>query len=50
VKNNPLTIKFIENPSEKVQLAALENNPKVFELIKNPYPSVIKLYKELTND
>ncbi len=41
-------IRHIENPSEPIQLAAVKNFADSITYIKNPYPSVIKLYKELT--
>jgi hypothetical protein len=51
VKQDGNLIKYIiENgiePSEDVQLAAVEEDTSVFIHIKNPYPSVIKYLKSL---
>jgi hypothetical protein len=52
VAKNGMTIRYIIEkgitPSEKVQLAAIENLASAIKYIENPYPSVIKLYNELT--
>jgi hypothetical protein len=50
INENPEIISVINNSTEKVQTLAILKNPNLFKKIKNPYPSVINLYKELTND
>jgi hypothetical protein len=45
---NPYSIQHIKNPSEPVQLVAVKKDSDLIQHIENPYPSVNKLYKELT--
>lgn len=35
----PLMIKFLDNPSENVQLCAFTRNPNVIKYIKTPHPN-----------
>jgi hypothetical protein len=48
IKEDVGVIIHINKPTEKVQLAAVRRDIGIFEFINNPYPSVIKLYNELT--
>ena len=54
VKKNPESIKDIDNPSEKVQMAAIRADYNVFKLIKNPTENVmyeaVKLHNLLIGD
>ena len=40
ISHSPLYIKYIENPSEEVQLAAVKEDPYVIRFIKNPTENV----------
>lgn len=54
VKNNPESIKDIDNPSEKVQMAAIKADYNIFKYIKNPTKNVmyeaVKLHDLLIGD
>ena len=45
---NPFYIKYFENPSEAVQLAAIEQDLRVFRFIKNPTLKVVNFYNSKT--
>ena len=46
ISKNEFLIRHIENPTEKVQLSALEHSSKCFDLIKNPTEAVCEFYQK----
>ena len=50
VYNVGVLIQFIENPSEEVQLAAVNKEPRTIIHIKNPTQRVIQLVRSKTLD
>ena len=42
VKQDGLAIRYIQNPSEKLQLAAVKQNRRAIQYIPKPHPSVLK--------
>jgi hypothetical protein len=40
IKSNPSYIELIDNPSEKIQLVAINANPKIYKVLTNPTPRV----------
>lgn len=47
IKRQSEFITYIDNPSEQVQLAAVQKSLEAFSLIEKPYPSVINYVKSL---
>ena len=43
---NPRIIQFIDNPSEELQLMAINKKPELFRYLNSPTKRVAKLYKE----
>ena len=50
VSSNAYVISLFENPSEEVQLAAINRWYDSIKYIENPYPSVINLYEKLSGE
>ena len=50
VKYEPKYIQFIRNPSETVQISAIELSPSTLKLIKNPCASAKNLYAQVINN
>jgi hypothetical protein len=48
VKINSSSIKYIKNPSEQVQLVAVQKNGSSIKYIKNPTDKVKELHREKT--
>ncbi|MCS7317083.1 MAG: hypothetical protein NZZ41_02015 [Candidatus Dojkabacteria bacterium] len=49
MKQNGLNIKYIENPTEKVQLATLKQNKDAIKYIRNPSKKIIDFLKSLSS-
>ena len=46
ISHDPSLIWNFDNASEKIQMAAIIADIAVFNMIENPYPSVVKYYKQ----